>query len=101
MFDIIKRGLLTGVGLAILTKEKAQELAKELVKKGKISEAEGKELVDELLKKSAQANKDLEAKVEDFVRKAVAKLNVATKDDVAELAAKIEGLEKEGTKQGK
>ena len=99
MFDLIKKTLLTGVGLAVMTKGKIQELVGELVKKGEISEKEGRELVAELLKKSEQAGKEWEAKVEGLVGKAVAKLKVATKDDIAELAAKITQLERKGTEQ--
>jgi polyhydroxyalkanoate synthesis regulator phasin len=62
MFDIIKKTMLTGVGLAAMTKDKVEELAKELAEKGKLSEKEGRDLVDELLKKSEQARKDLETK---------------------------------------
>ena len=50
MLNLIKKTMLTGVGLAGLTKNKVEKLAKELAKKGKLSEKEGKKLVDDLLK---------------------------------------------------
>ncbi len=73
MFELIKKTMLTGVGLAAVTKDKVEELARELTEKGEMSEKEGKELIDELLKKSEQARKDLETKVEDIVRKVLEK----------------------------
>ncbi|MBW1971570.1 MAG: polyhydroxyalkanoate synthesis regulator [Deltaproteobacteria bacterium] len=94
MFNLIKKTLLTGIGLTILTKEKVEEVGKELAKKGKLSEKEGKKLVDDLLKRSEQANKELEEKIENSVRKVVEKLNLASKDDIAKLSQKIEQLEK-------
>lgn len=99
MLDLIKKSLLTGIGLAVMTKEKAEKLAKDLAAEGELSEKEGREFVDDLVKKSEQARADFEAKVEAMVREAVGKLNIATKDDVAELAQKIESLkqEREGT----
>ena len=54
MIDLIKKALYTGVGLAVLTKEKAEELVQELTKQAKLSEQEGKELFDGLLKQSEQ-----------------------------------------------
>ena len=93
MFDLIKKTLLTGVGLAVLTKEKVEEVAEELVQKGKLSEREGQALIDDLLKRSEQARRDLEAKIEGAVQQAVAKLDVATKEDVSQLIARIERLE--------
>ncbi|HBF42298.1 MAG TPA: polyhydroxyalkanoate synthesis regulator [Desulfobacteraceae bacterium] len=97
MFDIIKKTLLTGIGLAALTKEKVEELTKELIKKGEISEKEGKEFLDDLLQKSEQARKDLETKVEDTVHRVLKKIDLATKKDIEKLEEKIKYLEKKGT----
>lgn len=99
MFDLIKKTMLTGIGLAAITKDKAEELAKELIKKGELSEKEGKELVDELLKKSEQAGKDLDTKIEGLVQKALGKMDLASKKDISQLAAKIEHLEKKTTSE--
>ena len=43
MFDLIKKTLLTGVGLAVMTKDKVEELGKEFASQAKLSELEGKE----------------------------------------------------------
>ncbi len=97
MFDLIKKTMLTGVGLAIMTKDKVEELAGEIAKKGKMSEKEGKKLVDDLLKKSEQARKDLDKKIEDAVRKALKKMDIATKKDIARLEQRIKSLEQKET----
>lgn len=55
MVDLIKKAIYTGVGLAVLTKEKAEELVKDLSEQAKLSEQEGKELFDGLLKHSEHA----------------------------------------------
>ena len=89
MFEIIKKTMLTGIGLAAVTREKIEEIAEDLIEKGQITEKEGKEFIDELMKKSEQARTDLEKKVEDIVRKALKKMNVATKEDIAGLEKKI------------
>jgi len=94
MFDIIKKTMLTGVGLASMTKDKVEELAKELAEKGKLSEKEGRELFDELLKKSEQARKNLETKVEDVVHKVLGKIDVVTKKEIDMLEKRIKRLEK-------
>jgi polyhydroxyalkanoate synthesis regulator phasin len=86
MFDLIKKTMLTGVGLAAMTKDKVEELAKELSEKGKLSEKEGKDLVDDLLKKSEQSRKDLD---------------MVTKKDIARLEKKIKNIEKKTTSGNK
>ncbi|MBW2035295.1 MAG: hypothetical protein JRI94_17255 [Deltaproteobacteria bacterium] len=48
MNDLIRKVVLTGIGLAALTKEKIEEVVKEVVEKGKLSEKEGKEFIDSL-----------------------------------------------------
>jgi len=93
MIELIKRTLLTGVGLAVLTKEKVEELAKELAEQAKLSEAEGRELVDSLMQQSEAARNDLENRINGLVQKALSGLKLATQDDVAKLAAKVAELE--------
>jgi polyhydroxyalkanoate synthesis regulator phasin len=97
MIDLIKKALYTGVGMAVLTKEKAEELVKELTQQAKLSEQEGKELFDGLLKQSDQARVDFQAKVDDAVLSVIKRLNLVSKDEleslqnkVAELSTKIE-----------
>jgi polyhydroxyalkanoate synthesis regulator phasin len=92
MIDLIKRTLLTGVGLAVMTKEKVEELGKELVAQAKLSENEGKEFVDQLLAQSETARKDFETRINAAVQKAVGGLNLASKDELAKLSAKVEEL---------
>jgi polyhydroxyalkanoate synthesis regulator phasin len=92
MVDLIKKAIYTGVGLAVLTKEKAEELVKELSQQAKLSEQECKELFDSLLKQSEHARNDLQTKLDETVLAVVNRLNLATKDEVASLKAKIEEL---------
>jgi len=97
MFAFIKKSLLTGIGLTLMTKDKVEELGKELVERGEMSEKEGKEFIDELVKKSEKARKDLDAKIERLVQDAIEKTNVATKKDIEKLAARLEQLERAET----
>ncbi len=94
MTDLIKKTILAGVGLAAMTKDKVEELAEELTKKGKLSEKEAKELLDDLLKRSKRAKKDLNKKMENVVTKVLKKMDVATKKDIARLDRKIKKIKK-------
>jgi len=92
MIDLIKKALYTGVGFAVLTKEKAEELVKELAQQAQFSEQEGKELLDSVLKESEQARSDFQAKLEEGVLAVVKKLKLATQDEVNSLKAKVDEL---------
>jgi polyhydroxyalkanoate synthesis regulator phasin len=93
MMDLLRKTLLTGVGLAALTKEKIEALARELSERGKLSEKEGRELVDDLVQRSEQARKELRERVEGMVQNALEKADVATKKEMADLEARIRRLE--------
>jgi polyhydroxyalkanoate synthesis regulator phasin len=92
MIDLIKKAIYTSVGLGVLTKEKVEELVKELRQQAQFSEQEGKELVDSLLKQSEQAGSAFQMRLEEGVLAVVKRLNLATKDEVASLRAKVEEL---------
>lgn len=94
MFKFIKKTMLVGAGLAAMTREKIEGTIDELVKKGELSEKEGKELVEELVEKSRKYKKDLEGSVEKIVADTVKKLNVPTRDEMTALKKKIEQMEK-------
>src|SRR3954463_16528575 len=79
MIDLIKRTLLTGVGLAVMTRDKVEELGKELASQAKLSENEGQEFVDHLLAQSETARKEFETRISSAVQKAVGGLNLASK----------------------
>jgi|WetSurMetagenome_2_1015567.scaffolds.fasta_scaffold01385_5 polyhydroxyalkanoate synthesis regulator phasin len=96
MVEMIKKTLLAGVGLAFMTKDKAEEVAKKFVQDTKIAEGEGKKFVDELLKKSEEAKKSIEKLVETAVHTAVTRLDIPTRGEMKKLEDRI--LELEGKK---
>ena len=93
MLDSIHKMFLAGVGFAVMTKDKIDEHIKELVEKGKLTEKEGREMADDMLKKSKQAKEDLEKQVEKLVQQTLGTLQIPSKEEVEELASRIEKLE--------
>ena len=83
MFDI-------GIGVATLTKEKLEELQKEVVEKGRMTREEGLDFVEGLRRKSEKAREQLDLWVARRVEEQVKKLDLATREDVAELQRKID-----------
>jgi len=94
MFDLIKKTMLMGVGLAVMSKEKAEALAKEVADSAELSSDKGKEFVDEVVGKSEKVRKDFEEAIQKAVNDSLKNTDLATRDDVAKLQAKIEDLEK-------
>jgi len=93
MKEMLKNVLYAGIGAAFLTKEKIEELKGDLIEKGKMSQEEGKQFVDELLRKSEKAKDQLDLWINKRVEDRIDQLNLATKDEIAELRRKIEELQ--------
>ena len=75
MQDFIKKARLLGVGLFYLGKEKVEETVAELIRKGELTEKEGRALMIELLAKSKAATKDLEGRIQQMMADAQARLH--------------------------
>jgi len=98
MQDYIKRLKLLGVGLFYMGKEKVEESIAELIKKGDITEKEGRAMVNELVKKSQAATKEMEARIHKVVSDVHDRLHAPMKKEIAVLKKRIEKLEKAGAK---
>ena len=92
MQEFVKGVFYLGAGLAFMTKEKIEELKKDLIDRGKMTQDEGRQFVDDLMKKSEQAKADVEKKVREVVAEQLERMKVATTDDIAELRKQIEEL---------
>jgi len=95
MFELIRKALLTGVGLGVMTKEKIEELGGELSRRAKLTEKEGKDLVDDLLKESDRAAEALRGAVADAVRATLEKMDVATKRDIDAVEERLTRVEEQ------
>lgn len=93
MLEFMKKAALIGVGLVALTGEKIEEAVKEIVKKGELSEKDGKELVSELVEKSKQVRKEWGERVDKMVTDRLQKLNIPTCKVIDELKERIGKLE--------
>ncbi len=90
MNEIIKKTLFTGLGLAFLTKEKIEELTKDFVSKGKLSEQEGKNLYDDLLKKAEESKEEVKKQIEAITNETMKKMNLASRDELKTLEKRLQ-----------
>ncbi len=93
--EIIKKAMLTGIGLALKTKDELEEVAREYVTKGEMTENEGKKFVDDLQKKYEEAKDKLEERIEITVQGILAKADIATKTEISALEKEVKDLKKE------
>lgn len=94
MLNIVKKSMLTGIGLALIAKDEVEDLAKELVNKGKMSENEGTRFLEDLQKRYDETQKKLEEKVQRAVKDFMKKADVVTRDELKGLKKEIRDLKK-------
>ncbi|MBW6461609.1 MAG: phasin family protein [DPANN group archaeon] len=101
IYNLARKVGLFGIGVAAITKDKAEALVKDLIKKGDLNKDEGKKLVAELIEKSKKSTKDLETTINSQVTDIIKKTDLATKKEIKVLEAKIQKLEAEIKKDSK
>lgn len=92
MLDLIKKSMLTGIGLALKTWDEVEDMAKELQKRGEMSESEGRSFVEDLQQRYTETQEKLEKRVEKTVKDFLKKTNIVTADELKELKKEIREL---------
>lgn len=92
MFDLIKKAMFTGIGMAALTKEKIEEIAADFVQKGNLSENEGRKLVDEMMKKSEESKEEIKKQLDVLVYATIEKMQLARTSQIDEISQALQIL---------
>ena len=93
MEDLFKKVFYTGIGLVSNTTDSLKKGMDDLVKKGKISEAEGAKVVSNLEENLAEKREEFEAILTNAVGITMAKLNLPTAEGINRLEKRIKSLE--------
>jgi len=99
MLNIIKKAMLTGIGLSLIAKDEVEELAKELINKSKMTEKEGSKFIEELQKKYDETQERLEERVQQTAKEFLKKADVVTGDELRGLKKEIRELKKAISKE--
>lgn len=91
---MLKQLLYAGIGLAAITKEKAEELVAELIKKGEMSTDEGKDLLNSLRSRIQEESDRLKERINEQVERTINSMNLVRKSDIDEVLDRLEKLEK-------
>lgn len=99
MFDILKKTYLAGLGLALLTKEKTEELVDELVAKGEVAEKDRKKVTEDLLSRAREEQQKFSQAVKENVRKVLGEMKFPSRSNWEDLNKRVEELEKRVMKE--
>lgn len=93
MRTMLDKALDLAFGAADMTRERAQELVDELIKRGEAAREESSTMVDDLVRRGQRQRDELQTIIRREVSDAMTKMNMATKDDTARLERRIQELE--------
>ena len=94
MKDFVNTMMNLGLGTLIVTKEKAEAIARELIKKGELNRNKAEKFVNALIKHGKQAKAEITAELTTAFKKTIGKFDFATKKETKELKREIEQLKK-------
>lgn len=94
MFELMKKALMTGVGLAVMTKDRVEELARDMAKAGQLSSEKGAEFVKEAVDRAEKTRAEFEQRIANLVQDNLRRSGVATQADVNKLLTRIDELER-------
>jgi len=100
MYDLIRKGMLTSIGLALKTWDEVEALGKELEKKSEMPREEGQKFLKDLENRYTEAQTQLEKRVEKSVHAFLKKADIVTAEDLKGLKKEIRELKKMISDQG-
>ena len=92
MFETLDKLMLAGLGAVSMTREQAEKIFQEYVSRGKVEKEARTGFVKEIVETADKTRKDLEQLISEQVRKAVDKVQVATRDDIKRVEEKLDQL---------
>ena len=93
MIDLFKKGMLAGVGLPVVTKDKVLESLDELVEKGKLTKEEAAQMSDKIVEEGKAETEKAKVEASKLFNDMLHRANVVTKDQYDILAARVSELE--------
>ena len=92
MLELLKKSMLTSVGLALKTWDEVEALGKELEEKGKMPQEEAKNFLAELQARYEETQSKLEIRVEKSVKDFLKRADIVTGEDLKGLKKEIREL---------
>jgi polyhydroxyalkanoate synthesis regulator phasin len=93
MIELVKKSMLAGVGLAVVTKDKVLESLDELVERGKLTREEAAEMSDKIVSEGKAETEKARVEASKLFNEMLHRANVVTKEQYDALAARVTELE--------
>ena len=94
MLDQVKKVLLAGLGVAFYTREKVEEIVKNLIQSDQLTREQGAKILDDLAEKGKTGQEEFVAKINEEISAILAKWQPVQKSEFDDLLARVEAVEK-------
>lgn len=95
MFDMFRKTMFTGLGLALKTWDEIEAMGKDWTRRQEMSEDEGRKFMDELRDRYDSSSKKFEEKVERTVDEVLSRANIASRRDLESMEASNRAAQEE------
>ncbi len=92
MLDTVQRLMEAGLGAFSVTREKAEQVFDEMVRRGQMEKGGRDQFVKDLVDAAGQTRSEMETLIASEMHKVLVKLNLPTREDLARVEAKIDQL---------
>jgi polyhydroxyalkanoate synthesis regulator phasin len=86
---LVEKAFLMGVGAAMLAKEKAEELAEELVSRGKLTREQSDSFVSRMVDRADEAGRSVQTTVAKETERVVSGMGLASTKDLDEIRGEL------------
>ncbi|MDK2817560.1 MAG: hypothetical protein PWR22_2189 [Moorella sp. (in: firmicutes)] len=92
MKELLSKAFTLSWGAIALTREAAEKLVNELVKKGEMGREEARELVNDLLERGNKEREEVQKVIRQEMERVLGELNLPSRDDLLRLEEKVDRL---------
>jgi polyhydroxyalkanoate synthesis regulator phasin len=93
MFEIFKKSLFAGLGLAVVTKTKLETVLEKLVEEGKMSRDEAEKMGQELLESGEKQWTDFETRLQETIKGFLKNMDICKASEMKKLEKKVKALD--------
>jgi polyhydroxyalkanoate synthesis regulator phasin len=94
MLKEIQKKLMTGLGVVLLTKDKIEEITRQLVHEARLSREDADRLADELYHAGRHQWTSMETFLKDAVRRTLSSVDIGSRQELEKLKTKVDTLQK-------
>lgn len=93
MIELVKKTMLAGIGLSVVTKDKVLESLEDLIEKGKLTKDEAAEVSEKIVQEGSEQTEKAKVEAGKLFTEMLQRANIVTKDQYDVLAARVTELE--------